>query len=135
MSLPWPTAGFSDIFDGAGDGQGEPVFCQGKAKVAVRNGPLKLIRPQPSRGLGRLQRLRAWGKLALRRELGAELYDLAADPGETRNLHRDRALAAPLGRLLDRHLATVRPAISAVGGPDEAERRRIEQEMRDLGYL
>lgn len=133
--VPWPTAGFSDLFDGASDGEGAPVFCQGKAKVAVRHGRLKQIRPQPNRGLGRLQRLRTWAKLALRRELGAELYDLAADPGETRNLHRDRALAAPLGRLLDEHLATVRPAIVAVGGPDEAERRRIEQEMRDLGYL
>ncbi|MBE0566663.1 MAG: sulfatase [Krumholzibacteria bacterium] len=133
--VPWPTAGFSDLLDGAPDGDGPPVFCQGKAKAAVRRGNLKAIVARPNPGLARTARLRTFAKLALRRRLGTQLYDLAADPGETRNLAHDRALAAPLRRLLREHLATVRPAVAAGAGPDEAERRRIEQEMRDLGYL
>lgn len=136
--VPWPTAGFSDLFAGGAGGDGDdgpPVFCQGKAKVAVRQGNLKAIVARPNPGLSWPARLRTLAKVALRRELGPEVYDLAADPGETRNLARDRALAAPLRRLLREHLATVRPAVAAGTGPDEAERRRIEQEMRDLGYL
>ncbi|HPF69803.1 MAG TPA: hypothetical protein PLQ13_03955, partial [Candidatus Krumholzibacteria bacterium] len=100
-----------------------------------RRGGLKFIRPQPNPGLHGAARLRTLAKLALRRELKSELFDLAADPGETRNLGRGRAEARELGRLLDAHLARVRPRIDGGAGPDEAERRRIEQEMRDLGYM
>ncbi|MFO7653561.1 MAG: sulfatase [Candidatus Krumholzibacteriia bacterium] len=133
--VPWPAAGFSDLGEGADGGAELPVFCQGKAKAAVRRGSLKAILPRPNPGLAGLRRLRILAKMALRRELGVELYDLAADPGETRNLARDRSLAQPLRRLLEEHLATVRPAVAPGGGPDDAERRRIEQEMRDLGYM
>ncbi len=131
---PWPGEGLAGLMEGR-PGGGAPVYCEGKSKVAVRRGGLKLIRSRPNPGLDRSQRLRAWAKMALRRDLGAELFDLAADPGETRNLARSRPEARELGRLVDAHLATVRPKIDGGAGPDEAERRRIEQEMRDLGYM
>ena len=60
----------------------------------------------------------------------AELYDLAADPGETRNLHAAQAdAAAAIARRLFALRARGRPAApSAVDG--ETERR-----LRSLGYL
>jgi arylsulfatase len=110
-----------------------PVFCEGKAMVAVRRGDEKLLRPLPNPALPRGQRWRTWLKLAMRRQLGRELYDLAADPGEKRNLAGDRGRRAPLERLLREHLRRSRSLASSLAGDDE--RRRIEEEMKRLGYM
>jgi tetratricopeptide (TPR) repeat protein len=60
-----------------------------------------------------------------------ELYDLALDPGETRNrVAEDPALAAELDGLLERHLAGPRRAAPAVELPEEDRAR-----LRSLGYL
>lgn len=110
-----------------------PVFCQGKAMVAVRHGDEKLLRPLPNPALPRAQRLRTWFKLAMRRQLGREVYDLAADPGEMRNLAGDRSRRGPLEDMLSEHLRTRRALASSLAGDDE--RRRIEEEMKRLGYM
>lgn len=118
---------------------GEPVYCIGEFKAAVRRGPLKLIRRRILPSHPPLKRLRLAAKLLMRGEWGDELYDLATDPGERRNLagspvHRpDRR---ELGRLLDAHLAAQAvPPAPRDDGPDDEERARIEKELRDLGYM
>lgn len=148
----WPTlltiAGAADLPPGWGErefsgelagaaaaGPERPVFCHGKAKVAVRRGRDKLILPRPDPALGRAARLRLWAKMALRRELGAEVYDLAADPSERRNLARDGGRRAPLAAALSAHLAARGPAPDAAADLADDQRRRIEQEMKDLGYM
>jgi arylsulfatase A-like enzyme/Flp pilus assembly protein TadD len=60
-----------------------------------------------------------------------ELYDLARDPGETRNRAADEpALAAELDGLLERHLAGPSRPPSTVELPEEDRAR-----LRSLGYL
>ncbi len=60
-----------------------------------------------------------------------ELYDLALDPGETRNrVAEEPALAAKLDGLLERHLAGPRRTAQAVELPEEDRAR-----LRSLGYL
>ena len=73
-------------------------------------------------------------KLILADRGPAELYDLSADPGETRNLAAERPeLAAELGARLEAWSGGWRPAPSVEGEPvlDEATR----QALRSLGYL
>jgi arylsulfatase A-like enzyme/Flp pilus assembly protein TadD len=60
-----------------------------------------------------------------------ELYDLALDPGETRNrVAEEPARAAELDELLERHLAGPRRAPQVVELPEEDRAR-----LRSLGYL
>jgi len=126
-----PTAGAADPW--AADVPERPVFCEGKARTAVRLGDLKLTRALPNPALDRGQRWRTWLKLLLRRELGSELHDLRADPAESRNLAGDRTLKRPLAELLRDHLNISRSLASALAGDEE--RRRIEEEMKRLGYM
>jgi hypothetical protein len=80
------------------------------------------------------QRLRA--KLLLLREWRDELFDLAADPGERVDLIGRRP-HGELARRLATHFATPAPDLGFSDRDDlsAAERARIEQELRDLGYL
>lgn len=114
-----------------------PVFCVGEFKAAVRCGDHKLIRRRiiPQHGL--VKKLRLWAKMALLRELGDELFDMAADPAETMNLASERSLRDRMRRLLDEHLASPVAAIglSTAADLDAAEKARIEKEMKDLGYM
>jgi arylsulfatase A-like enzyme len=110
-----------------------PVYCEGKAKTAVRLGDLKYVRALPNPALPGGQRLRARLKMLLRREPGHELYDLARDPGEGVNLAGDRERRRPLARLLTEHMKRVE-ALPA-GLVDADERKRIEEEMKRLGYM
>lgn len=129
-------SGFAERLTGAaGAAPAEPVFCQGKAKIAVRQDDLKLVLSRPSAALPRMARLRLLAKMLFRGDLRTELFDLGADPGETRNLAGRGGDTDRLRRLADRHLATVRPPRGPGRGTDEETRRRIEEEMRDLGYM
>jgi hypothetical protein len=60
-----------------------------------------------------------------------ELYDLRADPGETRNLRAERPeVAAELGAALDRHIAA-RSSAAAQPELSDEQRRALEA----LGYV
>ncbi len=129
---------------GSGDGEplpmeswstGEPVVCESKAKIALRQGDLKFVRPFPNPALPRRDRWRIWLKMALRRELGQELFDLTADPGETRNLAGRRDLKRPLAEALDRHLRMMRTSADFSRTATGQDRQRIEEEMKRLGYM
>ncbi len=114
-----------------------PVFCVGEFKAAVRHGDRKLIRRRIIPQHGFAKRLRLMAKMLLMGELADEVYDLAADPAETRNLASDRSLRGELSALLDAHLASPAPdlGLSTMSDLDAAARARIEQEMKDLGYM
>lgn len=139
----WQRRGFAERVAQAAAGSGEtgaieeasPVFCQGLFKAAARLGNRKLILARPGGSLSRLRQLRFRLKMALQRELGDELYDLASDPGESRNRARERALAGPLRAALDRHLAESAEDVEAAIHASDEQRARIEKEMRDLGYM
>ncbi len=82
---------------------------------AAREGALKLIRIPTAPGA-----------------FAEELYDLRADPGETRNLAAERA--ADLARLRGRLLDAARPLV-AVAPTDEHDAPEIDAEaMKGLGY-
>jgi hypothetical protein len=70
-------------------------------------------------------------------ELGDEVYNLSDDHGEHKNLASDSTLRNELGALLDAHVNSDAAdlGLSVKGDLDEAERARIEKEMRDLGYM
>jgi hypothetical protein len=77
-------------------------------------------------------------RMFLTGNLKSELFDLAADPRERNNLAGDRRLRRPLTELLAQHLAenaTARPSTEPDETMDEAEREKIEKELRDLGYM
>ena len=132
-----PAAGLFDQLRGvaAAPEAPAPVFCHGKFKIALRSGRHKLIRPLPSSVLGRMARLRLWAKMLLQRKLGTEIFDLSVDPGEKRNLVGDRALRRRLTQLVDAHLLDRSPAVAVNQDLDEEQRKRIEQELKDLGYM
>ncbi|MFH1845475.1 MAG: sulfatase-like hydrolase/transferase, partial [bacterium] len=116
----------------------ETIFCVGPFKSVVRRGALKLIRPKfgPQHTLFRKMKLLI--RMLLTGELGGELFDLASDSGERENLYRQRQRSRPLVDLLDEHFRTEeqRPPIDSPGiDLDEAERARIEKELKDLGYM
>ncbi len=123
-----------DLLD---ESQAPPVFCIGEFKSAVRRGDHKLIRRRIIPQHGRLKRLRLWLKMFLMRELGDEVYNLSNDHGERQNLASDTTLRNELGALLDAHVNSEAAdlGLSVKGDLDEAERARIEKEMRDLGYM
>ena len=125
---------FPDWFDQDPTGQQDPIFCHGKSKIAVRRGDWKMIKTQPSPALGFTPKLRMLLKMALRRELGSELYRLSQDPGEMTNLIRNRSEKKELSTLIQTHLKTRRVSLGPVQA-DEDEKKRIEQEMKDLGYM
>jgi arylsulfatase A-like enzyme len=125
------------------DGGGpEPVFCVGEFKTAVRLEDLKWIRARPCRQLSRLKRMRLWLRLLQIGEWRDEVYDLSADPGETGRPGVPRQVARALRQQLAGTGAVGEvPASEAFGsltssrGLDEAERARIEEELRRLGYM
>ncbi len=116
----------------------QPVFCIGTFKSVVRREQLKWIHTRISGHLS-LHR-RAWQLLRLLRvgQLGDELYDLASDPAEQVNLAKRRNLRRPLAALLREHFRQ-NAGPSLIAGTkedlDEAERARIEKELKDLGYM
>ena len=118
-------------------GAAEPVFCIGEFKAAVRLGDLKFITRRILPQHPPLKKLRLLAKLVLMREWGDQLFDLRADPQERRNLVGDRRRRDPLARILRRELASAPPRIESntAATLSAAERERIEQEMRDLGYM
>jgi hypothetical protein len=61
-----------------------------------------------------------------------ELYDLAADPHERTNLAGDRRRREPLRRLIRELHATPPQSAAEI---DADEKARIEQELKDLGYM
>lgn len=116
----------------------EPVFCIGNFKSAVRLDNLKLIRSLPNRRDSLPKRARRALRLFLTGEWRDELYDVAADPGEKVNLSRERGRSRPLAELLEQHFASemeTAPARETTPDLDEAEREKIEKELRDLGYM
>jgi len=119
-------------------GEPEPVFCVGPFKTVARRGDLKLIHTRSTRQKTLSQKLRARLRMLLTRELGSELFDLASDPGEQRNLIGQRQLAGPLKSLLADHFRTegAKPAFTEGSQDIDAdEKARIENEMKDLGYM
>ncbi|MFH2051178.1 MAG: sulfatase-like hydrolase/transferase, partial [bacterium] len=112
-----------------------PVFCHGKSKLAVRDGAHKMIVPRPNPALDAVTRLKMWINMLRQGKLRPEIFDLEQDPGETRNLAGDRDLRKRMQGLLAAHLASRPREILADTRIDDAERRRIEQEMKDLGYM
>ncbi len=118
-----------------GNDPASPIFCHGKFKIAVRDERYKLIRALPSPTLGRWPRFKLWARMLLQGELAPELYDLQEDALETRNLADDRALRLPLQRQLAAHLAATGPALAVSNELSAEQRQRIEQEMKDLGYM
>ncbi|MCP4574608.1 MAG: sulfatase [bacterium] len=112
-----------------------PVFCQGKFRIAVRRGNLKYIRPYPSPTLSRYRRLRLWVKMLLNRRVRSECYNLDKDPSERVSLIGDAELWRPLAADLRAHLRSDGPSLGQAESADESERKRIEQEMKDLGYM
>ncbi len=112
-----------------------PVFCHGKSKLAVRDGVHKMIVPRPNPALGAVTRLKMWLNLLRQGKLRLEIFDLEQDPGETRNLAGDGNIRKRMQGLLAGHLASRPRAILADTRIGDDERRRIEQEMKDLGYM
>ena len=112
-----------------------PVFCHGKSKIAMRQGNHKIILPRPNPSLSRLTRLKMWLNMGLQGKLARELFDLAGDPEEKKNLFSRKDLRKPLLDTLHRHLSAKVPELNLNREVDEAERERIEKEMRDLGYM
>jgi arylsulfatase A-like enzyme len=115
-----------------------PVFCVSKFKVAVRLGRWKLIQPLLNPHLPRITRWKLWLKMLLLRELGRELYDLHSDPAEHCNLFGHNPQARAMVALVRNHLRAIGSASLSDGTGqdlDDAERKRIEQELRDLGYM
>lgn len=112
-----------------------PVFCQGKAKIAVRSGDNKLVKASPSPTLGRVARGRLWGKMLLQRKLGTRVFNLANDPQELQDLSGNRQLKNALLGVLAAGWAG-QGEVAALGVDlADAERKRIEKEMKDLGYM
>jgi arylsulfatase A-like enzyme len=112
-----------------------PVFCHGKSKIALRSGAHKLILPRPNPSLDRISRLKMWINMALQRKLGREVFDLGADAGEKNNLKGDRRLRRSLEAILEKHLKSAPPELLVSRDIAQQEKDRIEQEMRDLGYM
>jgi arylsulfatase A-like enzyme len=116
----------------------EPVFCVGEFKTAVRLDNLKWICAQPSGRHSLLKRLRLRLRMLQIGEWRNELFDLAADPSETVNLAGRVRQSRPLAAALRRHLQSTASRLPLAGSArdlSDAERQRIEQELKDLGYL
>ena len=76
----------------------------------------------------------SWKLIAWPRLQRQELYDLAADSGETRNLAADRPiLYAGLGLLARRHLE--RTLLRTAGGEEVEPSAEEAAALRALGYL
>ena len=129
-----PSTGLGSLLEN-GSAPVSPVFCHGKSKLAMREGDHKLIVPLPNPSLDVITRGKMWINMFLQRELQTEIFDLARDPGETRNLASDKALRRRMQIRLRAHLAA--PPPGPLGGDNLSadERERIEQEMKDLGYM
>ena len=110
---------------------------EGVFKSAVILGRHKWIQARPYPGHPLLKQAWLWLRMLRARELHHELYDLAQDPTEHHNLARRSELARPLASLLRQHFQQRRPSIPPPSAVplDEAERARIEKELKDLGYM
>lgn len=114
--------------------QNGPVFCHGKSKIAVSDSTHKFIKTYPTKVLGAWAQVKLFGKMLLRGELKSEIYDLAADPLELKNLIGNKSLRKKLNKIIEKHLAESNVTFSSIMATDE-ERLRIEKEMKALGYM
>jgi arylsulfatase A-like enzyme len=136
VPLPPSLAGLD--FD-AQDGS-RPVFCEGEFKVAMRQGSRKWIKPLPTTHISRMKRFRHWLKMAVLREVKFEQFDLAADPGETRNV-ATRAGHVEFDEAWNahRHAAPLADEVPVKTGStddlDDKEREDLERFLRDMGYM
>lgn len=95
-----------------GEGQERPfVVAEHQSSVAVRTRDMKLI---------------------VNRDAEDELYDLLEDPGETRNVSRERP--ADVARL-ESHLREWRSSLEPVPPSDQALDQETIEGLRNLGYL
>lgn len=123
--------------DLAGGGEHGPIFCVGEFKCAVRLGDWKYIRRRILPSHSPLKKARLSAKLALMREWRDELYDLVTDPAELHNRAGERGTAKRLAACLSAHLASRAPTAGRLDGDalSAEQKRRIEEEMRALGYM
>ncbi len=102
-------------------------------KAAARLGPLKLIENDD---LDHHSSVSGWSARAPRATTRFELFDLAADPGETRNLAAARPITA---RYLASRIQALRHRQVQRRGTDPADERELapeeREELRALGYL
>ena len=87
-----------------------------------------------------MKRFRHWLKMAVLREVKFEQYDLAADPGETRNV-ATRAGHVDFDDAWNAHrrtpdLVDTAPVLAGTSADlDEKEREDLERFLRDMGYM
>jgi len=117
-----------------------PVFCISTFKSVVRLDNMKWIHTLPNRHQSLPKRLKLMLRMLLLGRLKDELYDLSADPKEKTNLAGERDRIRPLATLLEKHLEEAALGSDSFVGDaipelDDAEREKIEKELRDLGYL
>ncbi len=136
--VPMSSALAAADFD-AQDGSA-PVFCEGEFKVAMRRGSRKWIKPLPTPHIPKMKRFRHWLKMAVLREVKFEQYDLAADPGETRNV-ATRAGHVDFDDAWSAHrrtpdLVDTAPVLAGTSADlNEKEREDLERFLRDMGYM
>jgi arylsulfatase A-like enzyme len=119
-------------------GPPEPVFCIGPFKSVVRLANMKWIHTRPSRQNPPLKRLKSILRLIWTGQLKDELFDLSVDPEEKVNINRERSRSRPLADLLKQHFKEAEvesPAGESAPCLDDSERKKIEKELRDLGYM
>ncbi|UCG51571.1 MAG: sulfatase [Candidatus Latescibacterota bacterium] len=118
-----------------------PVYCETARLISVVDGDYKLITPnQRTSFRSRKERIRyRLGRIKQRftgsERRALELYDLRADPGEKRNLAKERrAVAECLLSLIRDYHAGRGPAIEAARDLTKEEEDRIKKELEGLGY-
>ena len=113
------------------DGESLVPLAAGK-READRDAYIETFYPRENYGWSELVGLVS-GKWKYIRAPRPELYDLAADPGETRNLATAAgSVAAELGRKLE---AVVRAGAGVGGGSGRALTAEEEERLRSLGYV
>jgi len=132
----WSKRSFADLVSSGNHtvSGASPVFCHGKSKIAARDQGTKFIKTRPTDSLDRMTRLKLIAKMLLRREFKSELFDLEKDSLEKKNLIGQRDLRNRMEDIVKQHFADRSGGLAATDADDE-ERRRIEQEMKDLGYM
>ncbi len=132
----WNKRSFADLVSSENFSVSEesPIFCHGKSKLAVRDKDIKYIKTRPTDSLGLLARWKLLVKMAILRELKSEIFDLGNDTLELKNLVSQRDLRKKMEIIVEQHFADQSGGLAATDANDE-ERRRIEKEMKDLGYM